>query len=167
MPLHDPSWYPTCVQRFSPVPFTVFELQGLKLKNNNNNNNNNNNCKNELRLIFHMSPMQILSYYRQTCISDILPCGGERCGFSLKLKVILRFFKCMESMARDMRHPYIPSTTVLGDTEVVYAILTTRVIVARFCFSYIVDDIIWTEPSSFGWCQDHWIHYSCSSITTL
>ena len=26
-----------------------------------------------------------------------------------------RFFKCMESMARDMRHPYIPSTTVLGD----------------------------------------------------
>ena len=22
----------------------------------------------------------------------------------------------MESMARDMRHPYIPSTTVLGDT---------------------------------------------------
>ena len=33
----------------------------------------------------------------------------------MKLKVILRFFKCMESMARDMRHPYIPSTTVLGD----------------------------------------------------
>ena len=31
------------------------------------------------------------------------------------MKVILRFFKCMESMARDMRHPYIPSTTVLGD----------------------------------------------------
>ena len=75
MPLHHPSWYPTCVQSFSPVPFTVFELQGLKLKNNNNNNNNNKkkkkNCKNELRLIFHTSPMQILSYYRQTCISDI------------------------------------------------------------------------------------------------
>ena len=44
MPLHDPSWYLTCVQRFSPVPLTVFELQGLKLKNNNNNNNNK-NCK--------------------------------------------------------------------------------------------------------------------------
>ena len=78
MPLHDPSWYPTCVQSFSPVSFTVFELQGLKLKNNNNNNNNNDdnkkkkkNWKNELRLIFHTSPMQILSYYRQTCISDI------------------------------------------------------------------------------------------------
>ena len=69
MPLHDPSWYPTCVQSFSPVPFTVFELQGLKL--NNNNNNNKKNCKNELRLIFHTSPMQILSYYRQTCISDV------------------------------------------------------------------------------------------------
>ena len=27
----------------------------------------------------------------------------------------LGFFKCMGSMARDIRHPYIPSTTVLGD----------------------------------------------------
>ena len=61
MPLHDLSWYPTCVQSFSPVPFTVFELQGLKLKNNNNNNKN---CTNELSLIFHTSPIQILSYYR-------------------------------------------------------------------------------------------------------
>ena len=40
--------------------------------------------------------------------------ASERCGFSLKLKAILRFFKCMESMARDMRHPYIPS---LGDHQ--------------------------------------------------
>ena len=24
--------------------------------------------------------------------------------------------KCMDSMVRDMRHPYIPSTTVLGDS---------------------------------------------------
>ena len=31
------------------------------------------------------------------------------------MKVTMGFFKCMESMARDMRHPYIPSTTVLGD----------------------------------------------------
>ena len=31
------------------------------------------------------------------------------------MKVEMGFFKCMESMARDMRHPYIPSTTVLGD----------------------------------------------------
>ena len=34
------------------------------------------------------------------------------------MKVKMGFFKCMESMARDMRHPYIPSTTVLGDTAV-------------------------------------------------
>ena len=78
MPLHDPSWYPTCVQSFSPVPSTVFELQGLKLKKKNNNNNNNNNekkknCKNELCLIFHTSSMQILSYFRQTCISHSYP----------------------------------------------------------------------------------------------
>ena len=32
------------------------------------------------------------------------------------MKVEMGFFKCMESMARDMRHPYIPSTTVLGDS---------------------------------------------------
>ena len=64
MPLHDP----TCVQSFSPVPLTVFELQGLKLNNNNNNNNEKNkNCKDET------SPMQILSYSRQTCISHSYP----------------------------------------------------------------------------------------------
>ena len=32
------------------------------------------------------------------------------------MKVILRF---LESMARDMRHPYIPSTTVLGDKSAI------------------------------------------------
>ena len=31
------------------------------------------------------------------------------------MKVKMGFFKCMDSMARDMRHPYIPSNTVLGD----------------------------------------------------
>ena len=41
---------------------------------------------------------------------------------SLNLKVILRFFKCMESMARDLCHPYIPSTTVLGDYGPHYSI---------------------------------------------
>ena len=29
------------------------------------------------------------------------------------------FFKYMDSMARDMRHPNIPSTTVLGDNSIV------------------------------------------------
>ena len=32
------------------------------------------------------------------------------------MKVKMGYFKCMDSMARDMRHPYIPSTTVLGDS---------------------------------------------------
>ena len=30
--------------------------------------------------------------------------------------------ECMESMARDMRHPYIPSTTVLGDISLSHCI---------------------------------------------
>ena len=34
------------------------------------------------------------------------------------MKVRMGFFRCMDSMARDMRHPYIPSTTVLGDIVV-------------------------------------------------
>ena len=44
------------------------------------------------------------------------------------LKVILRFFKCMESMARDMRHPYIPSTTVLGDTIFIKLVCTHKTV---------------------------------------
>ena len=44
------------------------------------------------------------------------------------LKVILRFFKCMESMARDMRHPYIPSTTVLGDTMFIKLVCTHKTV---------------------------------------
>ena len=38
------------------------------------------------------------------------------------MKVKMGFFKCMESMARDMRHPYIPSTTVLGDRDYVIGV---------------------------------------------
>ena len=30
----------TCVQNFQPVPLTVFEIQGLKLKNKNNKKKN-------------------------------------------------------------------------------------------------------------------------------
>ena len=91
MPLHDPSWYPTCVQSFSPVPLTVFELQGLKLNNNNNNNNNNNekNCKDELSLIFHTSPMQILYYFRQTCISHLLPVAMVLLGLLCRINKLL------------------------------------------------------------------------------
>ena len=34
--LHVGSSNPTCVQNFRPVPLTVFEIQGFKLKNKNN-----------------------------------------------------------------------------------------------------------------------------------
>ena len=37
--LHVGSWDPTCVQKFRPVPHTVFEIQGFKLKNKNDNKN--------------------------------------------------------------------------------------------------------------------------------
>ena len=35
------------------------------------------------------------------------------------MKVKMGFFKCMESM---VRHPYIPSTTVLGDRDYVIGV---------------------------------------------
>ena len=34
----------------------------------------------------------------------------------------------MESMARDMRHPYIPSTTVLGDTIFIKLVCTHKTV---------------------------------------
>ena len=37
--LHVGSLDPTCVQNFRPVPLTVFEIQGFKLKNKNDNKN--------------------------------------------------------------------------------------------------------------------------------
>ena len=37
--LHVGSLDPTCVQNFRPVPLTVFEIQGFKLKNKNNDDN--------------------------------------------------------------------------------------------------------------------------------
>ena len=38
--LHVGSPDPTCVQKFRPVPLTVFEIQGFKLKNKKDNNDN-------------------------------------------------------------------------------------------------------------------------------
>ena len=40
--LHVGSLDPTCVQNFRPVPLTVFEIQGFKLKNKNDNDNKKN-----------------------------------------------------------------------------------------------------------------------------
>ena len=39
--LHVGASDPTCVQKFRPVPLTVFEIQGFKLKNNDNHDKKN------------------------------------------------------------------------------------------------------------------------------
>ena len=68
MLLHIPSWNPTCVQSFRFVLFTVFELQGSKL---NNNNKKQKNWENELFVISPLLVMQILPYFRYTCMLPI------------------------------------------------------------------------------------------------
>ena len=50
---------PTCVQNIRPVPLTVFEIQGLKLKNNDNNDNDNKNWRSGL---FAISPMFVVQF---------------------------------------------------------------------------------------------------------
>ena len=82
---------PDLCAKFQPCTITFFELEGLKLKNNNNNNNKKKkkNCKNELPLIFHTSPMQILVYFRQTCISDLLPVAMVLLGLLCRINKLL------------------------------------------------------------------------------
>ena len=48
--------------------FTVFEIQGSKLKNNNNNNNKQKNWENELFAISLLLVMEFLPYFRSMCI---------------------------------------------------------------------------------------------------
>ena len=47
--LHVGSSDPTCVQNFRPVPLTVFDILGFKLKKNNDNDNDNDKKKKNLR----------------------------------------------------------------------------------------------------------------------
>ena len=54
--LHVRSLDPTCVQNFRPVSFTVFEIQGFKLKNKNDNNDK----KNLRNGLFAISPMLVI-----------------------------------------------------------------------------------------------------------
>ena len=49
--LHVRSSDPTCVQKFRPVPLTVFDIQGFKLKNENDDK------KNWRNGLFAISPM--------------------------------------------------------------------------------------------------------------
>ena len=54
--LHVVSSYPTCVQNFRPVPLTVFEIQGFKLKNKNKDKKN---WRNGLFAIYPMLVVQL------------------------------------------------------------------------------------------------------------
>ena len=58
--LHVRSSDPTCVQNFRPVPLTVFEIQGFKLKNKNDNNND--KKKNWRNRLFAISPMFVVKF---------------------------------------------------------------------------------------------------------
>ena len=53
--LHIGSSGPTCVQKFRTVPFTVFEIQGFKLKNKNDKKNWRNG-------LFAISPMLVVQF---------------------------------------------------------------------------------------------------------
>ena len=58
MYLHNPSWNPTCVQSFRFELFTVFEMQKK-------------NWEKELFVISLLLVMQILPYFRYTCMLAI------------------------------------------------------------------------------------------------
>ena len=54
--LHVGSSDPTCVQNFRPVPLTVFEIQGFKLKNKNDKKKKWSNG------LFAISPMLVVQF---------------------------------------------------------------------------------------------------------
>ena len=62
------------------------------------------------------------------------------------MKVEMGFFKCMESMARDMRHPYIPSTTVLGDSPLLTPLQLLMYIRPRAVLCIHVCMYVYTVP---------------------
>ena len=78
--LHVGSSDPTCVQNFRPVPLTVFEIQGLKLKNKNDNNNNDKKKKkkNWRNRLLAISPMFVVQFS-----------PNFRCTYKLTLAIIL------------------------------------------------------------------------------
>ena len=85
--LHVGSSDPTCVQNIKPVPLTVFEIQGFKLKNKNDNDNDNNDNdkkkkkkkKNLRNRLFAISPMFVFQFS-----------PNFRCTYILTLAIILR-----------------------------------------------------------------------------
>ena len=73
--LHAGSSDSTCVQNFRPVPLTVFEILGFKLKNKKDKNN----CGNRL---FAISPMFVVQFS-----------PNFRCIYILTLAIILQWQK--------------------------------------------------------------------------
>ena len=127
--LHVRSVHPTCVQKFRPVPLTVFDIQGFKLKNKNDKKKK--NWRNGLFAISPMFVVQFSTTFTCTCIltsAIILWCRGVKSGLSLKVKVQIGIFKCTGIMGQDLIHPYIQSTTVLcyngSTTYIVYLFCT-------------------------------------------
>ena len=59
------------MQSFRFVLFTVFELQGSKLKKKKKNNKKQKNWENELFVISPLLVMQFLPYFRYTCMLPI------------------------------------------------------------------------------------------------
>ena len=60
--LHVESSDSTCVQNFRPVALTVFEIQGLKLKNKNDNNDKKKKKKNRRNGLCAISPMLVVQF---------------------------------------------------------------------------------------------------------
>ena len=65
-----PSWNPTCVQSFRFVLFTVFEIQGFKLKKKKKKKKQK-NWENELFVISSLLVMQFSPYFRCMCMLPI------------------------------------------------------------------------------------------------
>ena len=77
--LHVRTLDPTCVQNFRPVPLTVFEIQGNKLKNKNDIDYDKKNWRNRL---FAISPMFVVQFSPKF-----------RCTYILTLAIPLQYQK--------------------------------------------------------------------------
>ena len=94
--MHVGSLDPTFVQNFRPVPLTVFDIQGFKLKNKNDNNDK----KNWRNRLFAISSMFAVKFS-----------PNFRCTYILILPIILRCQKSESESVNpkfqmDLVHPY-------------------------------------------------------------
>ena len=109
--LHVGSLDPIFVQNIKPIPLTVFEILGFKLKNKNDNDNDKKNWRNRL---FAISPMFVVQFSPNFRYSYILTLAIIQVCQKWKVKVQIGIFKCTGIMGQDLIHPcIIQSTTVL------------------------------------------------------